>query len=54
MEFNLQFAGSALIGAGIAKLDNLTVGLILVGCGVVILVIKAVLNKFGIPIGLSK
>jgi hypothetical protein len=48
MEFNLQFAGSALIGAGIAKLDNLIVGLSLVGVGVIILIVKAILNKYGI------
>jgi hypothetical protein len=51
MEFNLQFAGSALIGAGVAKLDNLVTGLILVGVGVAILIIKAVLNKYGVPVG---
>jgi hypothetical protein len=47
---NLEYAGSALIGAGIAKLDDLWVGVGLVGAGVFILVLKAILNKFGVPV----
>jgi hypothetical protein len=48
--FNLELAGSALIGAGIAKLDDVRIGLLLIGVGVLILVGKAILNKFGIPV----
>lgn len=47
---NLTIAGSALMGAGLAKLDDLTVGLSLIGVGAALQILVAVLNKFGIPV----
>lgn len=48
---SLDNLGSVLAGVGLAKLDsNLTLGLILVGTGVLLHVLKAVLNHYGIPV----
>lgn len=46
--------GSALLGAGLIKLDDLQVGLLLIGVGVVLQVLVAVLNKFDIPVSASR
>lgn len=48
--WNISQTGSALIGAGLIKLDDLYVGLLLVGVGVLLQVIVAVLNKYNIPV----
>lgn len=48
-------AGSLLIGAGLTKIDaDFTTGLILVGAGVVLKVLVAVLQKFDIPVSMAK
>ena len=43
-------AGSLLMGAGLARLDDLTVGLALVGAGVLLKIIVAFLQKQGIDV----
>ena len=48
--WSITQTGSALIGAGLIKLDDLYVGLTLVGIGVVLQVLVAVLNKYNIPV----
>lgn len=49
--WNITQTGSALIGAGLIKIDDVTVGLLLVGIGVALQVLVAVLNKkFDIPV----
>ena len=48
--WNISQTGSALIGAGLIKLDDLNVGLLLVGLGVALQVMVAVLNKYSIPV----
>jgi hypothetical protein len=42
--------GSVLMGAGLVKLDDLIVGLGLIGAGVLLKVLVAVLNKNNIPV----
>lgn len=43
--------GSALAGAGLTQIEsNLNVGLILIGVGVLLKVLVAVLNKVGVPV----
>lgn len=46
-------AGSLLMGAGIAKLDNLYVGVGLILIGAVLKIVVAVLNKQGIEVQAS-
>ena len=54
-QLGLGYAGSALIGAGLSKIDSsLNVALILVGAGCVLTIIKAVLDRYGIPVGKGK
>jgi len=48
--WNISQTGSALIGAGLIKLDDIFVGLVLVGVGVALQVLVAVLNKYGVSI----
>jgi len=48
--WNLTNTGMALIGAGFVKLDDLIIGLSLIGAGVVLQVLVAVLNKYNIPV----
>ena len=48
--WNISQTGSALIGAGLIKLDDLQVGMILIGVGVVLQILVAVLNRFDIPV----
>ena len=43
-------AGSLLLGAGLTKLDNLYVGLALIGTGALLKIIVAVLQKYGVPV----
>ncbi len=43
-------AGSILMGAGLAKLDNLQIGLILIGVGVALKIVVAFLQKQGLPV----
>ena len=47
---SVDAAGSMLIGAGLAKLDILYIGLGLVAAGVALKVLVAVLNKYDIPV----
>jgi hypothetical protein len=42
--------GAVLMGAGLVKLDDLIVGLGLIGAGVLLKVLVAVLNKNNIPV----
>ena len=48
--WNISQTGSALIGAGLIKLDTLYVGLLLIGAGVGLQILVAVLNKYDIPV----
>ena len=48
--WNISQTGSALIGAGLIKLDDLYVGLLLLGIGVALQVMVAVLNKYNVPV----
>ena len=43
-------AGSLLMGAGLAKLDDLIVGLSLIGAGVILKIVVALLQKKGIDV----
>lgn len=43
-------AGSLLLGAGLTKLDDLYVGLTLIGVGALLKIVVAVLQKFGVPV----
>lgn len=47
-KLSIADAGSLLMGAGFAKLDDLKIGLSLIGVGVFLKVLVAVLNKEGI------
>ena len=51
--WNITQTGSALIGAGLIKLDDLYVGLLLIGVGVALQILVAVLNKFDVPVSTS-
>lgn len=42
--------GSVLMGAGLVKLDDIIVGLSLIGMGVLLKIVVAVLNKNNIPV----
>jgi len=48
--WNITQTGSALIGAGLIKLDEVYIGLTLIGIGVALQVLVAVLNKYGVPV----
>lgn len=48
--WNISQTGSALIGAGLIKLDDIRIGLLLVGVGVLLQVLVAVLNKYNVPV----
>lgn len=48
--FTISMTGSALMGAGLTKLDNLVIGLSLIGAGVFLQILVAVLNKYNIPV----
>lgn len=48
--WNISQTGSALIGAGLIKLDDIRVGLLLIGAGVLLQVLVAVLQKVGVPV----
>jgi hypothetical protein len=48
--WNISQTGSALIGAGLIKLDDINVGLMLIGAGVVLQILVAVLQKVGVPV----
>lgn len=52
MDKNLSIgeAGSALIGAGLVKLDDLRVGLSLIGAGVLLKIAVAVFQKKGFDV----
>jgi len=51
----LDDLASALAGAGLVELSsNLNVGLLLIGVGVAIKVLRAVLNKYNIPVSKRK
>ena len=52
MDNNLSIstAGSLLIGAGLARLDNINLALILIGVGSVLKIIVAFLQKRGIEV----
>lgn len=44
-------AGSALLGAGLVKIsDNIQVGLALIGVGVLLIVLVAILQKVGLDV----
>lgn len=43
-------AGSLLIGAGLTKLDNVTLALALIGAGVALKITVAILQKQGVPV----
>lgn len=43
-------AGAMLMGAGLTKLDDLLIGLSLIGAGVILKVLVAVLNRYDIPV----
>ncbi len=43
-------AGSLLMGAGLAKLDDLVIGLSLVAAGVVLKIVVALLQKQGLDV----
>ena len=51
--WNITQTGSALIGAGLIKLDEVYTGLTLIGIGVALQVLVAVLNKYGVPVSTS-
>ena len=51
--WNISQTGSALIGAGLIKLDDLNVGLTLLGVGVALQILVAVLNRFDIPVSVK-
>jgi len=51
--WNITQTGSALIGAGLIKLDEVYIGLTLIGIGVALQVLVAVLNKYGVPVSTS-
>jgi len=47
----IQGTGSALMGAGLVLIQNdLNTGLLLIGVGVVLNILVAVLNKYNIPV----
>ncbi len=49
--WTIGMTGSALIGAGLTKIDvNFTVGISLVAIGVGLQILVAVLNKYNIPV----
>lgn len=48
--WNISQTGSALIGAGLIKLDDLNIGLTLLGVGVALQILVAILNRFDIPV----
>lgn len=48
--WSITQTGSALIGAGLIKLEDVQIGLLLIGCGVLLQVLVAVLNKAGVPV----
>lgn len=47
-------AGSMLIGAGLVKLDNVQLALALIGAGVFLKILVAILQKKGVPIEAPK
>lgn len=47
-------AGSLLIGAGLTKLDNVTLALALIGAGVLLKITVAFLQKSGVPVETPK
>ncbi len=47
---SLNDAGSLLLGVGLAKLDNVQLGLILLGAGALLKILVAILNKQGIQV----
>ncbi len=49
-DLNIGDAGSLLMGAGFAKLDNLTIGLSLIAAGVLLKVLVAFLQKKGLDV----
>ena len=51
--WNITQTGSALIGAGLIKLDEVYIGLTLIGIGVALQVLVAVLNKYGVLVSTS-
>lgn len=48
--WSISQTGSALVGAGLIKLDDLYIGLLLIGVGVALQILVAMLNKFNIPV----
>ena len=49
-DLSIGDAGSLLMGAGLAKLDNLEIGLSLIGVGVLLKVLVAFLQKQGLEV----
>lgn len=47
-------AGSLLLGAGLTKLDDIYVGLALIGTGAVLKIVVAILQKYGVPVSASQ
>ncbi len=47
---SLSTAGSLLLGAGIAKLDDVQIGLLLIGVGAFLKLIVAILERKGITV----
>ena len=51
---SLGDAGSLLLGAGLVKIDDLYVGLTLIGVGAILKITVAVLQKYGIPVSVNQ
>jgi hypothetical protein len=49
-QLSISTAGSLLMGAGLAKLDNIEIGLTLIGIGAILKIIVALLQKNNIPV----
>lgn len=49
-QFTLSGTADVIIGAGIAKLNDLKIAGILIGAGIVLKIIVALLQKNGVPI----
>ena len=49
-QLSISTAASLLMGAGLAKLDNINLALILIGIGAVLKIVVAILQKNNIPV----
>ena len=53
--FSIGDVASVMAGAGIVQIDkNLNVALLLIGAGVVLKIVVAVLQKYGVPVSSKK